>query len=189
MQHSNNTNINNTYTYTGINRGCRRISHGQECGKKVTQSIQLKSALDRCDECAGLCSYIDQNGNTCQETIYRYSVFNNKMCDKHYEICEKIKKYKAWVDAKDFHEKYVFCGSHWEEADSQGVEDIYHYISKERLGDRPVEEIGKWDHDEEIWITNPIWYFCGPDGYQDILQEDYPEDYVERLLAEAMVNP
>jgi hypothetical protein len=71
--------------------------------------------------------------------------------------------------------------------DEHGPIDIYHYISKKRLGTRQVEELNKWDYDEEIWLRDDIWSYCGP--YPTYPEPDWlTEDFESKLVADAMNN-
>jgi hypothetical protein len=66
--------------------------------------------------------------------------------------------------AIDFHNIYTYCGSHWEKADDIGCQTIYHYILKDRLGNRSINELTKWDYDVEVWIDDDIWIYCGQES-------------------------
>lgn len=140
-----------------------------------------------------ICEYLDSNNIKCQHEItkkttwYTDNKFEGVYCNKHSEICYRLQKFKAWEKAQQFLQNYVYCGSHWEKCDEHGPIDIYHYISKNRLGTRQVEELNKWDYDEEIWLRDDIWSYCGP--YPTYPEPDWlTEDFESKLVADAMNN-
>ena len=112
-------------------------------------------ATDKC------CAFVDIIANkelACNKNKCKYSTF----CELH-TMLEEI---KIWKNAKMFHEQYEYVGSHWEKADEYGVEDIYHYIRRNKNDD---ERIVAHDYDVEIWIQNPIWKYCGS-RYKSLLE-------------------
>jgi hypothetical protein len=107
--------------------------------------------------------YIDKNTNF----AFYVSLVNN------------IKQYKYWKQAVEYHKKYEYIGRHWEKAYKDGVDWIYHYVDRERLHNKTVDEIDPNDYDDEIWITDPIWSYSGP-NYKDKLEKfGYSENYLQ----------
>lgn len=123
------------------------------------------------------CTFKDSAGKSCCQhatnTFWIRPSYNNVYCQKHADICYKLRELKMMQKSKLFHNKYIYCGSHWEKCDEFGPQDIYHYISKERLGDRDIDEIDKWDYDVEIWVGDDLWAYCGPYALEKIQEKQF----------------
>jgi hypothetical protein len=105
-----------------------------------------------------LCSQIDHIGQSyCMDKPVT-SEYSN-VCSHHAQILhQRDEEERKKEEAEEFHKKYIYCGSHWEK--SAGT--IYHYILKERLGERSITELSSWDFDYEVWYDNLLYQFCGP---------------------------
>lgn len=161
---------------------CQRIINGLTCGNKIIYS------KNKCINCINKCSYVDKNGTTCSELIHGI-MLNSHYCQYHYHVVNNIKQYKYWKQAVEYHKKYEYIGRHWEKAYKDGVDWIYHYVDRERLHNKTVDEIDPNDYDDEIWITDPIWSYSGP-NYKDKLEKfGYSENYLEEQEKMGICNP
>jgi hypothetical protein len=109
------------------------------------------------------------------------------MCALHSSIINQLQKYEDWITAKKFHEEHEYVGEHWEKCDEGGPIPIYHYIRKERLGSRSKEELDMWDFDQEIWLGDKLWPYCGL-SWEEKTCTEYPADFVEKLKLEGLVK-
>ena len=170
----------NTYTPK-----CSRVINGNICGFPNVKTGRYSWQNPRCKDCVSLCGFVDVNGNTCQE-----KVGYNNFCNLHSTIVYQLREYEGWKAAVEFHKKYVYCGKHWEKADEDGPIDIYHYMSRDRLGSKTIDdidELDEWDYDQEIWLGDKLWPFCGPWGEEKIKNE-YPDNFEEQLQLKALVK-
>lgn len=134
-----------------------------------------------CDSCSQLCCYTDVNSNTCNK-----SVIIPGLCINHRTLLEQLDEYKRWIKAVKFHESYVYVGSHWEKADSDGPIDIYHYLSRDKYNEiiksNPKFNFTNfWQYDEEIWICDDLWSYCGPYGESRVKSTSYPDDFQDQI--------
>lgn len=60
----------------------------------------------------------------------------------------------------DFFNNHVYCGKHDDGYDDIGPTIVYHYISKERLGNRNVSNLKADEYDEEIWPGDKLYRHC-----------------------------
>lgn len=104
---------------------------------------------------------------------------------EYQEIKEKLDKYEIWKKAVEFHENYVYCGEHWEDADDSGFQAIYHYISKRRLGSRSTDELSITDYDIEVWVDDDIWIYCGHPQIDKLNYNEYSDEIVQNLKMRA----
>ncbi len=137
------------------------------------------------------CSFVDKNGTQCDCVAKcKLNKFYLNYCERHNTIVNEIKEYNKWLEAKKYHEEYEYVGSHWEKAYEDGVDNIYHYIRRDRLKteSKSIEDYDEYDYDDEIWIWQPIWIFCGPNYKSRLESYNYPENYLEQLENSAIVN-
>ncbi len=167
----------NTYTYR-----CTRTINGSKCNKETTREMYAGSFHSRCTDCFHKCGFVDKHGTTCDKTTFSH----NEYCVKHFNIVCAINNYNGWKKSIEFRKQYVYCGEHYEKSHGD-VDAVYHYISRARLGNRSIKELDKWDYDEEVWINDSKWLFCGPYP-SDYHTEKFTEGYVEKLLEEAVVT-
>lgn len=176
---------NQTYTYT-----CQRVTNGLVCGhdvEKPSRFVWETYSNYRCDDCLNKCSYVDKNGKTCQEnTVYKNS--RVYYCEKHNHIVRNIKTYEAWKQAVEYHKKYEYVGEHWEKARKDGVKMIYHYVNRDRLENKPIDEIDPNDYDDEIWIWSPIWSYCGSNYKDKLARFAYSDSYFLEQEKEGLCN-
>ncbi len=64
------------------------------------------------------------------------------------------------IEVDEFFKNHVYCGQHAEGYDELGAIIVYHYISKERLGNRKISSIDNFDYDEEIWPGDKLYRYC-----------------------------
>jgi hypothetical protein len=104
-------------------------------------------------------------------------------------VVNNIKQYKNWKQSIEYHKKYEYIGRHWEKSYKNGVDWIYHYVDRERLHNKTVDEIDPNEYDDEIWIDSPIWSYCGP-NYKDKLERfGYSENYLEEQEKLGICSP
>jgi hypothetical protein len=166
-----------TYTYR-----CTRTINGSKCNTETTKEKYAGSFHSRCTDCLRKCEFVDKHGTTCEKSTFG----RNEYCTKHFNIVCAINNYDGWKKSIEFRKEYVYCGEHYEKSHGD-VDAVYHYISRARLGDRSIEELDEWDYDDEVWISEPMWLFCSRNPL-DSLTEKFTEDYVEKLLEEAVVS-
>jgi hypothetical protein len=143
---------------------------------QVTNSVSNISNYSHVID-SNVCGFVDMNGKSCKSK----GVYNN-FCTIHNEITNQLKKYMEWMEVVEFHNKYIYYGKHWEKED-----DVYHYISRDRLIDNSINDFNEWDYDQEIWIGDKLWPFCGPHGYNHTMK-NYSIDFEHQLQLKALVK-
>ncbi len=185
---------NNTNNDTGITcqrSGCKNIcskpnyvNFSRGCGKLSRK--YLGNTL--CDTCNQLCCYTDTNGNLCSQ-----STLKPGLCVKHKMLLEQLSQYKSYQAAVQFHKSNVYVGSHWEKADDDGPIDIYHYLNRDSYN-KIIKSHPKfnfkdfWKYDQEIWIGDELWSYCGPYAESRLKQMNYPDNFEEEIQAQLLVT-
>lgn len=173
--------VSTPVTNTITSKCDRVLNNGNICGfPSVKTGRHWQNP--RCKECVSLCCFVDTDGNSCQDKIS-----SNNYCTLHADVVNQLKEYESWKVSAEFHKNNVYVGSHWETTDEYGPIDIYHYISRERLGSKSINELEEWDYDKEIWLGDKLWPLCGPLGEEKV-RNKYPEDFVEKLQLKALVK-
>lgn len=168
---------NNLYTHT-----CSRIVAGSVCKRDVVGGSRVGMFKYRCSDCTNKCSYVDKHGTTCED-----SSFNNEFCTKHTNIVYSLDTFKGWKQAKEYHKTHVYCGEHHEKSCGD-IDAVYHYISKKRLGNRSVEDLGEWEYEDEVWISDSMWLYCGPEYHRKLTDKEFPDNFEEIELEKAVVK-
>ena len=178
------TQLYNSVTNTNTNTfKCDRVINKKICGFPSVESIERPFWLNpRCKNCVNSCSFVDINGNTCQEKVDK-----NDYCNFHNDIVWQLEEYDYWKQTIEFHKKYVYCGKHWDKADERGPIYIYHYISRDRIGSKSIEDFDEWDYDIEISVGHKLRIICGP-RVEVKISDKYPEDYKQQLEKKALVK-
>ncbi len=184
----------NTNNNTGI--ACQRDGCANICSKPNYVNFYRGSGkLARqylgntlCDTCNQLCCYKDTNGNLCTQ-----STLKPGLCTKHKSLLDQLSQYKTYKAAVEFHKSNVYVGSHWEKADDDGPIDIYHYMSRDRynkiIKSNPKFNFSNyWKYDEEIWIGDELWSYCGPYAESRLEQMAYPENFEEDIKTQLLVT-
>ncbi len=141
-----------------------------------------------CDTCSQLCCYSDTTGNLCTNQTTKPG-----LCTNHRTLLEQLHEYKKWKAAVKFHESFVYIGSHWEKADSDGPIDIYHYLSRERYNEiiksnSNFDFDNFWQYDEEIWIWDELWSYCGPRAESKLQEIKYSKNFQEQIETKLLVQ-
>ncbi len=185
---------NNTTNDTGIT--CQRSGCTNMCPKpnyvnfyrgtgKLTRQY-LGNTL--CDTCNQLCCYVDANGNLCAQ-----STLKPGLCVKHKMLLDQLSQLKSYQAAVQFHKSNVYVGSHWEKADDDGPIDIYHYLNRDSYN-KIIKANPKfdfkdyWKYDQEIWIGDELWSYCGPYAESRLKRMEYPDNFEEEIQAQLLVT-
>lgn len=184
----------NNNTTTGIT--CQRDGCANICSKKSNVNFYRGSSKitrqylgkSLCDTCINLCCYSDINGNLCTKSTNKPG-----LCLNHKMLLSQLADYKLWKAAVDFHKSNVYIGSHWEKADDDGPIDIYHYLSRDRynkiMKSNPNFNFDNfWDYDDEIWISDDLWSYCGPFAESKLNEKCYPKNFAEQIEAKLLVS-
>jgi hypothetical protein len=168
------TNICSKHNYFNFYRGFSKLSRQY-----------LANTL--CDTCNQLCCYTDTNGNLCYK-----STLKPGLCVKHKMLLDQLSQYKSYKAAVEFHKNNVYIGFHWEKADDDGPIDIYHYLSRDKYN-KIIESNPNFDfknflkYDEEIWIGDELWSYCGPYAESRLEQMNYPDNFEEQIQTQLLV--
>ena len=138
---------------TDLSIQCRRKIGNKYCCNNVDSLTRY--GLTRCSSCENLCTFINACGQTCCQPSSPFAP--NEYCESHLIYIKDLEDYNNFKEAQEYHKDYVFCGSHIEDGD-----EVYHYISREKLGIRNIDELNKDEYDDIIYFSDNIHLYCGP---------------------------
>jgi hypothetical protein len=128
------------------------------------------------------CSYIDHLSNKCYNDIWSKETF---YCKHHAIIIEEEKRYYAWKWAHEYIKDHIYCSSYYNFEDEKVHIYISHHVwelLKKDKGYTLPSQVNEFDEGvEEIYFSDPIWYYTGHLGELRLFDTNYPSDYEEYI--------
>ena len=152
---------------------CSRIIDNKMCDNIVCMSAAIKIGSEpiRCFSCHSLCAFINSHDLTCSQRSSPLSP--NQYCEQHLVYIKDMEDMANYKEAIEYHKKFVFCGSHIEDND-----EVYHYISRENLGTRYIDELDENEYDDVVYFSDNKYFYCGPSPEKPYIKFSHVIEYL-----------